>query len=88
MQIQNEHSFEVFVHCDNCVNINVFVFRIKDDEKLEKLFIQEAAALNMIELSGHRSVGGLRISLYNAMPLEGVQLLAQFMKDFQQKYSS
>jgi phosphoserine aminotransferase len=55
---------------------------------LEKLFIQEAAALNLIELAGHRSVGGLRISLYNAMPLEGVQLLAQFMKDFQQKYSS
>ena len=40
-----------------------------------------------IQLKGHRSVGGMRASIYNAMPLEGVQQLADFMKDFQARYA-
>jgi phosphoserine aminotransferase len=39
----------------------------------------------MIELKGHRSVGGMRASIYNAMPIEGVQALVSFMRDFEKK---
>lgn len=41
----------------------------------------------MLELKGHRSVGGMRASIYNAMPLEGVQALTNFMKEFHAKNS-
>ncbi len=59
-------------------------FRLSSEE-LEKKFIAEALANDMIGLKGHRSVGGIRASIYNAMPLEGVKALVTFMKDFAQK---
>ena len=52
------------------------------DETLENRFLEEAAALDLINLKGHRNVGGIRTSLYNAMPVESVEILANFMKDF------
>ncbi len=54
-------------------------------EELEQQFIAEAKAVDLLELKGHRSVGGIRASIYNAMPLEGVQALTAFMQAFQQK---
>lgn len=54
-------------------------------EALEKDFIKQATANGMVELKGHRSVGGCRASIYNAMPLAGCQALASFMKDFAAK---
>jgi phosphoserine aminotransferase len=54
-------------------------------EELEKQFIAEATAANLVGLKGHRSVGGIRASIYNAMSVEGVETLVSFMKDFQQK---
>jgi phosphoserine aminotransferase len=54
-------------------------------EDLEKKFIKEAAAAKMDGLKGHRDVGGLRASIYNAFPIEGVEALVSFMKDFMQK---
>ena len=51
-------------------------------EDLERRFVEEAAALGLRELKGHRSVGGIRASLYNAMPLAGAQALAHFMRMF------
>ncbi len=54
-------------------------------EDLEKKFIAEARAAGMDGLKGHRSVGGLRASIYNAFPLEGVVALTQFMKEFEKK---
>lgn len=51
-------------------------------EDLEGRFIEEAAALGLVELKGHRSVGGIRASLYNAMPFAGAQALADFMRTF------
>lgn len=54
-------------------------------EDLEKLFAKEAAANDLSGLKGHRSVGGLRASLYNALPVESVEALAGFMKEFQRK---
>ena len=44
--------------------------------------MKEATAKGMIQLAGHRSVGGLRASIYNGMPIEGAEKLANFMKEF------
>ena len=52
------------------------------DEALEKKFLEEAKKVKLFTLAGHRSVGGCRASLYNGMPVEGVQCLADFMKSF------
>jgi phosphoserine aminotransferase len=57
-------------------------FRMSDEET-EKRFIKEARAAGMDGLKGHRDVGGLRASIYNAFPIEGVRTLVEFMKEFQ-----
>ena len=46
-------------------------------------FIKEAAAKGFVNLKGHRTVGGMRASIYNAMPVEGVEKLVEFMKKFE-----
>ena len=57
------------------------------NEDLDKAFIAEAAKIGLSGLKGHREVGGIRASIYNAMPVEGCTKLAQFMNDFQKKNS-
>jgi len=59
-------------------------FRLPNDA-LENQFLKEAKQRGLHELKGHRSVGGCRASIYNAMPLEGVQLLRDFMLEFYEK---
>lgn len=54
--------------------------------ELDQTFITEAKAAGLVSLEGHRSVGGMRASIYNAMPLEGVQALVAFMKEFQRRH--
>jgi phosphoserine aminotransferase len=56
-------------------------------EALEARFVAEAAAGGMTELQGHRSVGGVRASIYNAMPTEGVRALAAFMREFRDRHA-
>ncbi len=56
-------------------------FRLPTEE-LEKKFLAEAKDAGFVGLPGHRSVGGVRASVYNAMPLEGAQALADFMNEF------
>ena len=64
-------------------------FRIQNgNEDLEKQFVDQAKKRNMIQLKGHRSVGGIRASLYNAVTKEEVALLAAFMKEFMQSNNS
>lgn len=53
------------------------------DEELDKKFIEEAKNYNIISIKGHRAVGGMRASIYNAMPIEGVKALVEFMKKFE-----
>ena len=60
-------------------------FTLKD-AKLDEAFLKGAVERGMVQLKGHRSVGGMRASIYNAMPLEGVQRLVEYMKEFEQKY--
>ena len=60
-------------------------FTLKDAE-LDKVFLEEAAKQNLVTLKGHRSVGGMRASIYNAMPEAGVDALVKFMGDFATKH--
>jgi phosphoserine aminotransferase len=56
------------------------------DAKLDEEFLKGATKQGMVQLKGHRSVGGMRASIYNAMPLEGVQRLVEYMKDFEKRH--
>jgi len=65
-----------------------FVFReeaVAADKKeaLEKSFLKTAVEKGLEQLKGHRSVGGFRASIYNAMPIEGVEALVKFMAEFE-----
>jgi phosphoserine aminotransferase len=59
-------------------------FRLSSEE-LEKAFVKESAAAGLDGLQGHRSVGGMRASIYNAFPEEGVDALVEFMREFERK---
>lgn len=56
---------------------------VTGNDDLDAKFIKEATANGLVTLKGHRSVGGMRASIYNAMPLEGVEKLVKFMEDFE-----
>ena len=58
---------------------------VTGNDELDAKFVKEAAAAGFINLKGHRSVGGMRASIYNAMPEAGVRALVEFMKDFEAK---
>ncbi|MBN2540693.1 MAG: 3-phosphoserine/phosphohydroxythreonine transaminase [Bacilli bacterium] len=59
-----------------------------DSEELDKLFIAGAKTRGFVNLKGHRSVGGMRASIYNAMPYEGVLALVEYMKEFEAEHQS
>ncbi|MGN0367849.1 MAG: aminotransferase class V-fold PLP-dependent enzyme, partial [Wujia sp.] len=56
---------------------------VTGDDELDAKFVKEATEAGFVNLKGHRSVGGMRASIYNAMPIEGVEKLVAFMKDFE-----
>ena len=60
---------------------------VTGNEELDAKFVKEATAAGFVNLKGHRTVGGMRASIYNAMPIEGVEKLVAFMKDFEEKHS-
>jgi phosphoserine aminotransferase len=63
------------------------VFRVAGgDEAVEKQFAEEAATAGLVGTPGHRSVGGMRVSLYNAVGLDAVQALTSFMREFQRTH--
>ena len=66
----------------DCRSLMNVPFKLADD-KLDAAFLKGAEAQHMVQLKGHRSVGGMRASIYNAMPLEGVQRLVAYMKGFE-----
>ena len=57
-----------------------------DDSSLDGDFLAEAGAAGLLNLKGHRSVGGMRASIYNAMPEAGVTALIEFMADFEKRH--
>ena len=56
------------------------------DEALDKPFLAESKAAGLLALKGHRALGGMRASIYNAMPIEGVRTLVDYMRDFEKKH--
>ena len=77
---QSYYTAPVDKKCRSMMNV-VFV---TGDAELDKKFAKEASAAGLKNLKGHRSVGGMRASIYNAMPYEGVEKLVAFMKEFAQ----
>ena len=66
----------------DCRSLMNVPFKLRD-EALDGAFLKGAEARGMVQLKGHRSVGGMRASIYNAMPIEGVQALVAYMKEFE-----
>ena len=60
-------------------------FKLRD-ESLDEAFLKGAKERGMVQLKGHRAVGGMRASIYNAMPIEGVRVLVDYMKDFERRH--
>jgi phosphoserine aminotransferase len=60
-------------------------FRLPDPS-LDEAFLKGAKEAGMVQLKGHRAVGGMRASIYNAMPVEGVRALVDYMQDFERTY--
>nr|XP_033814386.1 phosphoserine aminotransferase isoform X2 [Geotrypetes seraphini] len=87
--IDDSHGFYVCpveIKSRSRMNVPFHIGSAKGDECLEKKFLDEAAELGMLSLKGHRSVGGIRASLYNAVTVEEVQKLAAFMRNFMQMH--
>lgn len=61
---------------------------VTGSDELDALFVKEATAAGFVNLKGHRSVGGMRASIYNAMPIEGVEKLVAFMKEFEEAHQA
>jgi phosphoserine aminotransferase len=60
-------------------------FRLRD-AALDEEFLKQAKQRALLQLKGHRSVGGMRASIYNAMPIAGVQALVEFMREFEARH--
>ncbi|HEX2011478.1 MAG TPA: 3-phosphoserine/phosphohydroxythreonine transaminase [Roseateles sp.] len=72
----------VAAHCRSRMNIPFYL----RDERLNDVFLAGARERGLLQLKGHKSVGGMRASIYNAMPLEGVQALVTYLKDFEAQH--
>jgi phosphoserine aminotransferase len=72
----------VDVHCRSWMNVPFTLA----DAQLDEPFLAGARAAGLVNLAGHRSVGGMRASLYNAMPFAGVEALVAFMRDFARRH--
>ncbi|CAH9058423.1 Phosphoserine aminotransferase [Pseudoalteromonas sp. CIP111854] len=77
------YSNKVAKHCRSLMNVP---FWLKDDN-LNAEFLAQAAQNNLVALEGHRLVGGMRASIYNAMPIEGINALVSFMEKFAKEHS-
>jgi phosphoserine aminotransferase len=83
--IEASPYYQCPIEHDSRSRMNV-VFRVAGgEEAIEKKFVKEAEAAGIIGIKGHRSIGGMRASLYNAVPREAVEALVSFMRDFERK---
>lgn len=82
--IDNSELFYSDVNVEDRSTMNA-VFKIKEPQ-MESDFISFASANGCVGIKGHRSMGGFRVSMYNAMPMEGVEQLVQIMQDFEKQY--
>lgn len=82
--LDNSRLYKAHARADSRSDMNI-TFRT-GDANLDALFAKEAQGRGLLNLKGHRSVGGIRASLYNAQPMEGVRALAEYMKEFEVKH--
>ncbi|RZB77482.1 Aminotran 5 domain containing protein [Asbolus verrucosus] len=82
----NFYSCPIDENVRSRINVPFRVGGPNGNEELEAKFLEEAEKLNMFQLKGHRSVGGIRASLYNAVTLDDVNLLVKFMNEFLKQY--
>ena len=80
-----DHSKYIAVADKGSRSIMNVTFKTSDPE-LDALFCEEAKKHGIISIKGHRAVGGMRASIYNAMTLEGVKVLVEFMKEFEKEH--
>ena len=80
--LYREHG-RIYVYL--CYGIHWLLNFVTGDKELDAKFVKEAEAAGFVNLKGHRTVGGMRASIYNAMPKEGVEKLAAFMKKFEEE---
>jgi len=76
------YSNKIAKECRSRMNVPFFL----RDESLNDAFLAGAKERNLLQLKGHKSVGGMRASIYNAMPIEGVQALVEYLKEFEKKH--
>ncbi len=76
------YSNHIAKDCRSRMNVPFFL----RDESLNDAFLAGAKDRNLLQLKGHKSVGGMRASIYNAMPMEGVQALVDYLKEFEKKH--
>jgi len=76
------YSNHIAKDCRSRMNVPFFL----KDESLNETFLAGAKERNLLQLKGHKSVGGMRASIYNAMPVEGVQALVDYLKEFEKKH--
>jgi phosphoserine aminotransferase len=81
--LDNSKLFKGTVHKADRSLMNVPF--ITGNEELDAKFVAEAKKAGFVNLKGHRSVGGMRASIYNAMPIEGVEKLVEFMANFEKE---
>ena len=84
--IDQSHGFYEGHAMRECRSLMNVAFRLPSDE-LTKTFIEQAEPRGLTALKGHRSVGGIRASIYNAMPVEGVEKLCDFMREFRDEHA-
>ena len=76
------YSNRIAKECRSRMNVPFFLH----DESLNAAFLEGAKERRLLQLKGHKSVGGMRASIYNAMPIEGVQALVDYLKEFEKKH--
>ncbi|RZI41534.1 3-phosphoserine/phosphohydroxythreonine transaminase [Herbaspirillum sp. HC18] len=76
------YSNHIAKDCRSRMNVPFYL----KDESLNEAFLAGAKERNLLQLKGHKSVGGMRASIYNAMPIEGVQALVEYLKEFEKKH--
>ena len=74
---------KVAANCRSRMNVPFFL----RDESRNDAFLAGAKERGLLQLKGHKSVGGMRASIYNAMPLAGVQALVNYLREFEQKHA-
>ena len=74
---------KVALNCRSRMNVP---FLLRDESRNDD-FLAGAKARGLLQLKGHKSVGGMRASIYNAMPLEGVQALVDYMQEFEKQHA-